>query len=50
VFRYAVPFLVVAFAISWFLKEEPLRGGPSLGASADPTGEVQPDLAPASTH
>ncbi|MCW2889565.1 MAG: hypothetical protein QOE54_1689 [Streptosporangiaceae bacterium] len=50
VFRYAVPFLVVAFGVSWFLKEEPLRGAPSVGASADPMGEVQPDPAPASLH
>jgi EmrB/QacA subfamily drug resistance transporter len=27
VFRYTVPFMVIAFAATWFLKEEPLRGG-----------------------
>ncbi|MEO5877943.1 MAG: MDR family MFS transporter [Streptosporangiaceae bacterium] len=29
VFRYALPFMVVAFAATWFLKEEPLRGAPA---------------------
>jgi hypothetical protein len=34
VFRYTLPFLVVAFAAAWFLKEEPLRG----------TTEAEPSL------
>jgi EmrB/QacA subfamily drug resistance transporter len=33
VFLYAVPFLLVAFVVAWFLKEEPLRGAPAAPAA-----------------
>ncbi len=33
VFLYAVPFLMVAFVVAWFLKEEPLRGAPAAPAA-----------------
>ncbi len=39
VFRYATPFLVVAFIGTWFLKEEPLRGAPT-------PVEVEPEAEP----
>jgi EmrB/QacA subfamily drug resistance transporter len=39
VFRYATPFLVVAFLGAWFLKEEPLRGAP---VPVEPAREAEP--------
>jgi EmrB/QacA subfamily drug resistance transporter len=50
VFGYAVPFLAVAFVVAWLLKEEPLRGAPSLDDAAGPVGEVRPDPEPVPQH
>jgi hypothetical protein len=37
-FRYAVPFLVVAFAVTWLLREQPLRGPAESGVKPDDVG------------
>jgi hypothetical protein len=42
VFRYAVPFLAIAFVGAFFLKEEPLRGGPAVEVSTEPSAERLP--------
>jgi EmrB/QacA subfamily drug resistance transporter len=42
VFRYAVPFLAIAFVAAFFLKEEPLRGGPATEVKAEPSAENLP--------
>jgi EmrB/QacA subfamily drug resistance transporter len=44
VFLYSTPFLVVAFVLAWFLKEEPLRGGPGQSPTAKVADE-RPDTA-----
>ena len=42
VFRYAVPFLAIAFIGSFFLKEEPLRGSPATEVKADSRADSIP--------
>jgi hypothetical protein len=39
VFLIGVPFIVVAFVVSWFLKEVPLRTGPGPGGPP-PDGQL----------
>ncbi|GAA2083405.1 hypothetical protein GCM10009780_22040 [Actinomadura alba] len=43
VFLYGTPFIAVAFVVAWFLKEEPLRGGPGSAPAPD---QAEPEAKP----
>jgi EmrB/QacA subfamily drug resistance transporter len=50
VFLVAVPFIVVAFAVALFLKEEPLRSGREELSGLGPEGAIEVALEPPSLH